>query len=99
MSSADASTSATISARRDWVIGLDASDAPKSWRDRARPVASCRARREKPRAAAPTVDRKGSSVVIALARSEEHTSEIQSLMRISYAVFCLNKKKNNTYLQ
>src|SRR3546814_8888148 len=34
-----------------------------------------------------------------LARSEEHTSELQSLMRISYAVFCLKKKKkqhNNT---
>src|SRR3546814_8557956 len=35
-------------------------------------------------------------------RSEEHTSELQSLMRISYAVFCLKKKKNkqktrNTY--
>src|SRR3546814_8629498 len=30
---------------------------------------------------------------IALARSEEHTSELQSLMRISYAVFCLKKKK------
>src|SRR3546814_5164664 len=29
-------------------------------------------------------------------RSEEHTSELQSLMRISYAVFCLNKKKHNT---
>src|SRR3546814_6106257 len=29
----------------------------------------------------------------ALERSEEHTSELQSLMRISYAVFCLNKKK------
>src|SRR3546814_4068638 len=29
-------------------------------------------------------------------RSEEHTSELQSLMRISYAVFCLNKKKTNT---
>src|SRR3546814_9535700 len=28
-------------------------------------------------------------------RSEEHTSELQSLMRISYAVFCLNKKKSN----
>src|SRR3546814_7212830 len=28
-------------------------------------------------------------------RSEEHTSEIQSLMRISYAVFCLNKKNTN----
>src|SRR3546814_3080650 len=31
-----------------------------------------------------------------LVRSEEHTSELQSLMRISYAVFCLKKKKNNT---
>src|SRR3546814_1181605 len=29
---------------------------------------------------------------IALSRSEEHTSELQSLMRISYAVFCLKKK-------
>src|SRR3546814_1654739 len=28
-------------------------------------------------------------------RSEEHTSELQSLMRISYAVFCLTKKKHN----
>src|SRR3546814_5283579 len=31
-------------------------------------------------------------------RSEEHTSELQSLMRISYAVFCLKKKKNHTTL-
>src|SRR3546814_1881832 len=30
------------------------------------------------------------------ARSEEHTSELQSLMRISYAVFCLKKKTNRT---
>src|SRR3546814_2853398 len=30
-----------------------------------------------------------------LARSEEHTSELQSLMRISYAVFCLQKKKEH----
>src|SRR3546814_1609423 len=30
-----------------------------------------------------------------LMRSEEHTSELQSLMRISYAVFCLKKKKND----
>src|SRR3546814_3437095 len=29
-------------------------------------------------------------------RSEEHTSELQSLMRISYAVFCLKKKKHHT---
>src|SRR3546814_5124941 len=30
-------------------------------------------------------------------RSEEHTSELQSLMRISYAVFCLKKKKHTKY--
>src|SRR3546814_4823144 len=30
-------------------------------------------------------------------RSEEHTSELQSLMRISYAVFCLKKKKTKNY--
>src|SRR3546814_7026568 len=34
--------------------------------------------------------------IAALQRSEEHTSELQSLMRISYAVFCLTKK-TNTY--
>src|SRR3546814_1879493 len=32
-----------------------------------------------------------------VARSEEHTSELQSLMRISYAVFCLKKKKNTKH--
>src|SRR3546814_1073337 len=34
-----------------------------------------------------------------IARSEEHTSELQSLMRISYAVFCLKQKKHNTIRQ
>src|SRR3546814_7613440 len=34
----------------------------------------------------------GALVLIELKRSEEHTSELQSLMRISYAVFCLKKK-------
>src|SRR3546814_4952139 len=38
----------------------------------------------------------GRSAMICNVRSEEHTSELQSLMRISYAVFCL-KKKNTTY--
>src|SRR3546814_8133157 len=38
----------------------------------------------------PAVDEHG------LARSEEHTSELQSLMRISYAVFCLKTKKNTS---
>src|SRR3546814_3396320 len=32
-------------------------------------------------------------VAVVVGRSEEHTSELQSLMRISYAVFCLKKKK------
>src|SRR3546814_2020841 len=34
-------------------------------------------------------------VAISLFRSEEHTSELQSLMRISYAVFCLKKKQKS----
>src|SRR3546814_3830338 len=36
-----------------------------------------------------------SNVEVSFSRSEEHTSELQSLMRNSYAVFCLKKKKNN----
>src|SRR3546814_1305686 len=56
------------------------------------PAPACRAFADPPDHAglgAP-VDR-GASV----RRSEEHTSELQSLMRISYAVFCLKKKKTN----
>src|SRR3546814_5982395 len=45
-------------------------------------------RRAGDRAAAPILRRR-------LDRSEEHTSELQSLMRISYAVFCLKKKKTH----
>src|SRR3546814_9979621 len=37
--------------------------------------------------------------VVTELRSEEHTSELQSLMRISYAVFCLKKKPDNILLQ
>src|SRR3546814_2144484 len=37
------------------------------------------------------------AVTVAATRSEEHTSELQSLMRISYAVFCLKKKKARTH--
>src|SRR3546814_2520084 len=38
----------------------------------------------------------GAAMLLVRPRSEEHTSELQSLMRISYDVFCLNKK-NNTH--
>src|SRR3546814_1361758 len=34
-----------------------------------------------------------------VSRSEEHTSELQSLLRISYAVFCLNKNKTTTHIK
>src|SRR3546814_8113826 len=43
----------------------------------------------------PTVDQKPTLAI--RDRSEEHTSELQSLMRISYAVFCLKKKKKHSY--
>src|SRR3546814_1399757 len=48
-----------------------------------------------PTAAAPPSTKAIQSIEVALIqpRSEEHTSELQSLMRISYAVFCLKKKK------
>src|SRR3546814_1424739 len=38
----------------------------------------------------------GGAAIRAFGRSEEHTSELQSLMRISYAVFCLKKKKTTS---
>src|SRR3546814_8594765 len=42
---------------------------------------------------------KASYLIFGIARSEEHTSELQSLMRISYAVFCLKKKKKQRHKQ
>src|SRR3546814_2062718 len=42
--------------------------------------------------------RRRAARVMSGVRSEEHTSELQSLMRISYAVFCLKKKTNYTYI-
>src|SRR3546814_7540204 len=44
----------------------------------------------------PDFDRIGPSLDMAF-RSDEHTSELQSLMRISYAVFCLKKKKSTNH--
>src|SRR3546814_4110493 len=43
------------------------------------------------------LDEASGEVIDAVARSEEHTSELQSLMRISYAVFCLKKKTTHYY--
>src|SRR3546814_4175455 len=46
-----------------------------------------------PQGACPACDGLGERLEFDPDRSEEHTSELQSLMRISYAVFCLKKKK------
>src|SRR3546814_10006470 len=43
------------------------------------------------------VDTPQDAIVRDMSRSEEHTSELQSLMRISYAVFCLKKKNKHTH--
>src|SRR3546814_5056247 len=45
------------------------------------------------------MDRAGAIELLMPTRSEEHTSELQSLMRISYAVFCLKKKNTRTNRQ
>src|SRR3546814_9011189 len=47
------------------------------------------------RSAKSTLSSRATSDGSSCGRSEEHTSELQSLMRISYAVFCLKKKKKN----
>src|SRR3546814_20220034 len=58
--------------------------------------ASARRRRARPPAPRPRPRGRGSSGRCPRGRrSEEHTSELQSLMRISYAVFCLKKNKRN----
>src|SRR3546814_6626889 len=56
------------------------------------PDSASRNRRRQPRSAPPCAPRYRRA---RSRRSEEHTSELQSLMRISYAVFCLKKKKIN----
>src|SRR3546814_8394247 len=46
-----------------------------------------------------TSERRSAASAAISVRSEEHTSELQSLMRVSYAVFCLKKKKQTKQLQ
>src|SRR3546814_10827985 len=66
------------------------------------PVVTKVSRTKPPEDHAPIVEQPGACDVLGacpaggtIGRSEEHTSELQSLMRISYAVFCLIKKKND----
>src|SRR3546814_5544661 len=63
----------------------------RNWRAASRRKDPQHDRRQRP--ASPVAERRRG----ARPRSEEHTSELQSLMRISYAVFCLKKKKHKTF--
>src|SRR3546814_7978585 len=71
--------------------------------DRGVQVAATRGSKSSKRAACPSPARLRStevsrrSAASAVHRSEEHTSELQSLMRISYAVFCLKKNNRNLH--
>src|SRR3546814_6761210 len=62
---------------------------------RVHPDKTCPKGDEKPakKTRKPAAKKTSAPVVKEMKRSEEHTSELQSLMRISYAVFCLKKKK------
>src|SRR3546814_6579491 len=57
------------------------------------PASSCACRRCRPNDVSSDEVSPMKTASVPLPRSEEHTSELQSLMRISYAVFCLKKKK------
>src|SRR3546814_1659497 len=82
------------------------SDPAPRLRDPTTPCARARAYREgptpspspatAPRRHPPARSAGRCRVSLPIGRSEEHTSELQSLMRISYAVFCLKKKKIQT---
>src|SRR3546814_8969730 len=79
--------------RCDWITSCCCAPPPPGWAFcRAAPALRAHNGVENPRCLA-------SSVLRQSPRSEEHTSELKSLMRISYAVFCLKKKKNKRHRQ
>src|SRR3546814_9052326 len=109
LADATAAPGAGRSATVDWDIGGDGVKTPvfrprkeelAGSLDRAVEAAKLRDRQEHWRLLYVALTRAEERLVIGGAlgprRSEEHTSELQSLMRISYAVFCLKKKNNHT---
>src|SRR3546814_6095527 len=85
------------------IVGVVAEEGGRKERRRQRSAGGRRVvrRRKGSQHARQIIDREGVHIIAILGqviigiRSEEHTSELQSLMRISYAVFCLKKKKHN----
>src|SRR3546814_4821082 len=70
-------------------------DTPSDWEAPPKSVISCSSYEAKKNSLSFTIGPpKVTPMVLSVSRSEEHTSELQSLMRSSYAVFCLKKKKN-----
>src|SRR3546814_7039296 len=73
----------------------DNAPAAAEWPQSSSPAPQNGARRCESSRQSPHIPKRGDGISeLASARSEEHTSELQSLMRISYAVFCLQKKTN-----
>src|SRR3546814_8715918 len=72
-------------------------DAERDARNPARPGDAARGRHGLSRCAGCATAAGVATVCGSAQRSEEHTSELQSLMRISYAVFCLKKKNNKNH--
>src|SRR3546814_5064478 len=89
----DAQQQAFIDAFTDYSIGVFASRFDGYEGERFEVLGEQPARRGAVLVENQIVRSDGEPVAINYLRSEEHTSELQSLMRISYAVFCLKKKK------
>src|SRR3546814_7853666 len=89
-----ASLAVSMPALCNWAKAAPASTEPSCFTSPTRMMrASCLSARSNSRAVSRADNSEASSTIHAAGRSEEHTSELQSLMRISYAVFCLKKKK------
>src|SRR3546814_8191886 len=84
-------TSSSATAERVAVTTITLSSSAMAWTISG---ASAQAGKAAASATSESELRKQCSNMMTPSRSEEHTSELQSLMRISYAVFCLKKKKN-----
>src|SRR3546814_6469496 len=76
---------------------LDGGEDPEHARMRERQPAAVGVERQRAAGPQPAVADEAPALALRAERSEEHTSEHQSLMRISYAVVCLKKKKNKKY--
>src|SRR3546814_6446551 len=76
-----------LAAKMEEAAGRLDFEAAAVYRDRIRALSQIQAHQD--------INIEGVDNADVIARSEEHTSELQSLMRISYAVFCLKKKNNH----